>query len=105
MALLQLLTLFSEMERCFIKEKTKPAIEQAQQRGVKFGRPKASKQIYDMAVKEYLAGGVTSKELIAKYGKDSSGKDIITEATLFRRIKEYRKQLEEQDKSNASSLE
>lgn len=95
-ALLQLLPMFSEMEKVFITERTKPAIEEARKKGVKFGRPKASKEIYEMAVKDYIAGGISSKELIAKYGKDSSGKYIITEATLYRRIKEYKKQLEEQ---------
>lgn len=96
-ALITLLSLMAEMERTFIMERTRPAIEAAKASGVKFGRPKASKQVYEMAVKEYLEGGITSKELIAKYGKDSSGKDIITEPTLFRRIREYRKKLEEQN--------
>jgi DNA invertase Pin-like site-specific DNA recombinase len=90
-AMLQLLAMFSEMERNFIVERTKPAIENARANGVQFGRPKASKQIYEIAVKEYMAGGITVKELIKKYGKDQSGKDLITEATLFRRIREYKK--------------
>ena len=90
-AMLQLLAMFSEMERNFIVERTLPAIQNARENGVKFGRPKASKKIYDRAVKEYMAGGITVKELITSYGKDSSGKDLITEATLFRRIREYKK--------------
>lgn len=90
-AMLQMLLMFAEMERNFIMERTQPAIENAKQNGVKFGRPKASKKIYDRAVQEYMAGGVTVKELIASYGKDSNGKDLITEATLFRRIREYKK--------------
>jgi DNA invertase Pin-like site-specific DNA recombinase len=90
-AMLHMLAMFAEMERNFILERTKPAIENAKAKGVKFGRPKASKKVYEMAVQEYLAGGVTVKELIAKYGKDSNGKDLITEATLFRRVREYKK--------------
>lgn len=89
-AMLQLLAMFSEMERNFIVERTKPAIEQAKENGVKFGRPKANKTLYDQAVKDYIEGGLTSKEIIAKYGK-SNGKDLITEATLFRRVREYKK--------------
>lgn len=91
-AMLQLLAMFSEMERNFIMERTQPAIENAKAKGVKFGRPEASHKLYDRAVKEYLAGGVTAKELIASYGKDSNGKDLITEATLFRRIRKYKKE-------------
>ncbi|MHA6145758.1 recombinase family protein [Bacillus licheniformis] len=95
-AMMQLLAMFSEMERNFIVERTKPAIEQARAKGVKFGRPKANAKLYDKAVQEYLKGGVTVKEIIQSYGKDSNGKDIITEATLFRRIREYKKKMEEQ---------
>ncbi|WP_045513874.1 recombinase family protein [Bacillus amyloliquefaciens] len=95
-AMMQLLAMFSEMERNFIVERTRPAIEHAKAKGVKFGRPKANKGIYEVAVQEYLKGGVTVKELIKRYGKDSNGKDLITEATLFRRIREYKKKMEEQ---------
>ncbi|CAM4409743.1 hypothetical protein BAMA_24685 [Bacillus manliponensis] len=90
-ALIHLLAMFSEMERNLIIERTKPAIENAKEKGVKFGRPTANKEIYEMAVKEYMEGGVTSKELIKKYGKGENGKDLITEATLFRRVREYKK--------------
>lgn len=91
-AMFHLLNMFSEMERNFIVERTKPAIEEARQKGVKFGRPKVGNEMYEKAVKEYLAGGITTKELIKKYGKDSNGKDYITEATLYRRLKEYKKE-------------
>lgn len=90
-AMIHLLAIFSEMERNFIVERTKPAIENAKEKGVKFGRPTANKEVYEMAVKEYMEGGVTSKELIKKYGKGENGKDLITEATLFRRVREYKK--------------
>lgn len=93
-AMMQLLAMFSEMERNFIVERTRPAIEHAKASGVKFGRPKANKEMYDKAVQEYLKGGVTVKEIIKSYGKDRYGKDIITEATLFRRIREYKKKME-----------
>lgn len=91
-AMVHLLAMFSEMERNFIMERTKPAIENARAKGVKFGRPKASNKIYDLAIKEYMEGNITTKELIKKYGKDSNGKDLITEATFFRRLREYKKE-------------
>ncbi|PDY93227.1 hypothetical protein CON09_08350 [Bacillus anthracis] len=89
-AMMQLLVMFAEMERGFIEERTKPAIQNAREKGVKFGRPETNKTVYEMAVKDYLDGFMTSKEIIKKYGKGSNGKDIITEATLFRRIKKER---------------
>ncbi len=92
MAMIHLLALFSEMERGFIEERTKPAIANARAKGVKFGRPESNKQIYEMAVEEYLKGGITSAQLIKKYGKGENGKDLITEATLFRRIKKARQE-------------
>ncbi|MDA2738406.1 recombinase family protein [Bacillus cereus group sp. Bc015] len=91
-AMMQLLAMFSEMERNFIVERTKPAIENAKAKGVKFGRPQVNKNVYDMAVEEYLKGGITSKELIKKYGKGDNGKDLITEATLFRRVRKAREE-------------
>ncbi|MFR7272478.1 recombinase family protein [Streptococcus pneumoniae] len=88
-AMLHLLAMVAEMERSFILERTQPALEDAKRRGVTFGRPYANKGIYDMAVQDYLGGTMTSKEIIKKYGKDKDGKDLITEATLFRRVREY----------------
>lgn len=89
-AMMQLLVMFSEMERNFIVERTRPAIENAKAKGVQFGRPVGNKNIYDMAIDEYLRGGITSREIIQKYGKGDNGKDIITEATFFRRLKKER---------------
>ncbi len=89
-AMVHLLAMFAEMERNFIEERTKPAIQNAREKGVKFGRPETNKTVYEMAVRDYLDEGMNSKEIIKKYGKGSNGKDIITEATLFRRIKKER---------------
>jgi len=89
-AMMQLLVMFAEMERNFIEERTKPAIQNARENGVKFGRPVTNKTVYEMAVKDYLDEGMTSKDIIKKYGKGSDGKDLVTEATLFRRIKKER---------------
>lgn len=100
-AIMQLLPIFADMERNFILERTKPAIEKAKKNGVKFGRPKTNQHIYELAVREYLSEEMTSKEIINKYGKDTHGKDIITEATLFRRVREYRKKQEELKKTTS----
>ncbi|PAW37894.1 hypothetical protein CKQ70_30610 [Bacillus toyonensis] len=89
-AMMQLLVMFAEMERNFIEERTKPAIQNARESGVKFGRPETNKTVYEMAVRDYLDEGMTSKDIIKKYGKGSNGKDLVTEATLFRRIKKER---------------
>lgn len=92
-AMMQLLVMFSEMERSFIMERTKPAIEQAKENGVKFGRPEINKNIYEKAVKEFIEanGTKTVKQIIKEYGKKENGKDVLTEATFFRRLKEYKK--------------
>ncbi|MDA1509613.1 recombinase family protein [Bacillus cereus] len=91
-AMMHLLAMFSEMERNFIEERTKPAIANAKAKGVKFGRPEVNKNVYDMAVNEYLEGGITSKQIIEKYGKGSNGKDLISEATFFRRLKKAKEE-------------
>lgn len=91
-AMLSVFKMFSEMERNFIVERTKPAIERAKEGGVKFGRPKANSEVYDKAVKEYIEsnGEMTFPELVKSYGKDEKGKDVIKQATFFRRLREYK---------------
>jgi DNA invertase Pin-like site-specific DNA recombinase len=88
-AMLQLLAMFAEMERNFILERTAPAIAHAKASGVDFGRPKVNKNIYDKAVLEYLEGKKTTTQIIKEYGTDANGNDLITTATLFRRVREY----------------
>ena len=92
LALMKILALMAEMERTFIMERTKPAIEQAKKNGVKFGRPSSNKKLYEKAVKEFVEanGAKTVAQIIAEYGKNSEGKDILTSATFFRRLKEYK---------------
>lgn len=91
-AMLSVFKMFSEMERNFIVERTKPAIERAKESGVKFGRPKANSEVYDKAVKEYVEsnGNMTFPELVKAYGKDDKGNDVIKQATFFRRLREYK---------------
>lgn len=92
-ALIVLLSLMAEMERTFIMERTKPAIENAREKGVKFGRPASNKGLYEKAVKEFVDanGTKTVAQIIKEYGRDSEGKDLLTESTFFRRLKEYKK--------------
>lgn len=93
-ALITLLSLMAEMERTFIIERTKPAIADARQRGVKFGRPQTNKNLYQKAVKEYIDahGTKTVPQIIAEYGCDESGKDLLTQATFFRHLKKYKQE-------------
>lgn len=90
--MLAVFAMVSEMERNFIMERTKPAIERAKESGVKFGRPKANSEVYDKAVKEYIEsnGNLTFPELVKSYGKDGKGNDVIKQATFFRRLREYK---------------
>ena len=92
LALMKILALMAEMERTFIMERTKPAIEQAKKNGVKFGRPSSNKKLYEKAVKEFVEanGTKTVSQIITEYGKNPKGKDILTSATFFRRLKEYK---------------
>lgn len=101
-AMLHLLAMFSEMERNFIMERTQPAIKRAKENGVKFGRPVVNKALYEKAVKEFVEadGNKTVKQLIKEYGKDADGNDLIKEATFFRRLRTYKKRLEEQQGAN-----
>ena len=64
-------------------------METAKQNGVQFGRPQVNKDLYELAIQDYLEGGLTSTQIIKKYGKGANGKDVITEATLFRRVREH----------------
>ena len=88
-ALMTLLSLMAEMEREFILERVHAGMETAKQNGVQFGRPEVNKDLYELAIQDYLEGGLTSTQIIKKYGKGSNGKDNITEATLFRRVREH----------------
>jgi DNA invertase Pin-like site-specific DNA recombinase len=88
-ALMTILSLMAEMERAFIMERVQAGVENAKANGSTFGRPEVNKNTYDMAVQDYLSGELNSAQIIKKYGKDSAGKDLVTEATLFRRVREY----------------
>lgn len=103
-AMLHLLAMFSEMERNFIEERTKPAIENARARGVKFGRPTAKKELYEKAIKEFIEadGKITFPQLAKSYGKDDAGKDLLTQATFYRRLKEYREKISEEQSQGAN---
>jgi DNA invertase Pin-like site-specific DNA recombinase len=85
-ALITLLSLMAEMERTFIMERTRPAIEQAKKNGVKFGQPRKSKKEYAKAVELYLTGNYTVPQVLNEY----TG---LTEATFFRRLKERKEEL------------
>ena len=100
-ALMTILSLMAEMEREFILERTQAGLETARLKGVDFGRPQINKDLYEMAIQDYLSGNFTSSQIIKKYGKGSNGKDNITEATLFRRVREYQAYQEAVEKYKA----
>lgn len=85
-AMLQLLAMFAEMERNFILERTRPAIEAAKQKGVKFGAKRKKEKEYQMAVEMYLTGKYTVPEVLNKFTD-------LSEATFYRRLREARKKL------------
>jgi DNA invertase Pin-like site-specific DNA recombinase len=84
-ALMTILALMAEMERTFIAERTRPAIEQAKANGVPFGRKEKNKEIYEIAVNEYALsnGKLSINDIVKKYGSS------ISKATFCRRLKEY----------------
>ena len=90
--LLTAFNLLANLESTYIKERTRPAIEQAKANGVKFGRKEVNKRLYRKAVIEFeeANGTKTVNEIINAYGFDDNGKSVLTEATFFRRLKEYR---------------
>jgi DNA invertase Pin-like site-specific DNA recombinase len=88
-AILQLFAMFAEMERNFILERTKPAIEEAKQKGVKFGAKRKKEKEYQLAVEMYLTGNYTVQEVLNKFSD-------LSEATFYRRLREAKKKLEQQ---------
>ncbi|MDW0114368.1 recombinase family protein [Sporosarcina saromensis] len=90
--LLTVIDLLANLESTFIQERTRPAIEQAKANGVKFGRKEVNKQLYRKAVMEFeeANGTKTVHEIIDAFGLDANGKSILSEATFYRRLKEYR---------------
>lgn len=90
--LLTAFDLLANLESTYIQERTRPAIEQAKANGVKFGRKEVNKQLYRKAVIEFeeANGTKTVNEIINAYGFDANGKSVLTEATFYRRLKEYR---------------
>lgn len=100
LVMITVLGLMAELEKEFIKERTKPAIERAKENGVKFGRKIKNQELYDAAIAEFIEadGKKTVKEVIEKWGVDSKGKPRVTEPTFFRKLREYR---ESQEAENA----
>lgn len=82
-ALITLLGLMGEMERTFILERTKAGRERAVNNGTKLGRRKVKKPLYELAIADYETGHYTVSQIMKKYGE-------LTEATFYRRLKEYR---------------
>ncbi|MDA2738392.1 HNH endonuclease signature motif containing protein [Bacillus cereus group sp. Bc015] len=68
-----------------IRELTIAGQKRAKEKGVKFGRPRVNEELYNKAIKIYLERGISVAKLIEQFDNK------ISEATFFRRLKEYRK--------------
>jgi DNA invertase Pin-like site-specific DNA recombinase len=91
-AMVHLLAMFAQMERGFIEERTKPAIEKARASGKQFGRKEANKGIYERALNEFFNpdNKKSFKTLQEEYGTGSDGKPLLSQTTFFRRVSERR---------------
>lgn len=88
-AFFRYMEMVGDMEKTFIQERTKPAIERAKRKGVKFGAKRKNEEEYQKAVEMYLTGNYTVPEVLSKFPE-------LTEATFYRRLKEKRKEMQEQ---------
>lgn len=88
-AFFSFMKLVGEMEKTFIQERTKPAIEAAKRKGVKFGARRKNEEEYQKAIEMYLTGKFTVPQVLSKFPN-------LSEATFYRRLKEARKKVQEQ---------
>ena len=80
---LQVLSFVAENERINIRQRQAEGIAAAKARGVQFGRPYVPPpEDFPLLVAEWEAGLLTFREALARSG--------LTEATFYRRLREYR---------------
>ena len=80
---LQILSFVSESERVNIRKRQEQGIAAAKARGVRFGRPeKPIPKDFTTIIKSWEKGKITFDEVIEKCG--------FSEATFYRRLREYR---------------
>lgn len=86
--LIHFLSIFSEMERNYIKERQRQGIEIARREGRIKGRPRINCDDFNKIYQRYLGGTLSMNEALKLLG--------CSKATFYRRKKEYEKQQNEQ---------
>lgn len=80
---LQVLSFVAENERVNIRQRQREGIMAAKRRGIRFGRPNVPlPEDFQDIVAEWEAGRLSFREALARSG--------LTEATFYRRLREYR---------------
>lgn len=90
MFVVQVLGSVAQLERAIIRERSMAGQQAAKQRGVVLGRRRSLEPDFEAAlVSDYLAGGVTMKELATRYGVSES----VVKRAVYRATKsdDYRK--------------
>lgn len=99
--IITMMSLFAEMERHFILERTNAGLEMARQSGKKFGPKYKHQQAYESAIKDFLDGKGTILELLEKYRPDG-GK--LSEQTFYRKKREYIARMEFEEGPDSISI-
>ena len=63
-AMLQMMSVISELERNLLADRVREGIAASQKRGVKMGRPKITQEKLDVAVRMYQSGDYSVKEIV-----------------------------------------
>ncbi|MGM0183521.1 recombinase family protein [Enterococcus sp. AZ102] len=93
-AMLQMMSVISELERNLLAERIREGLKASQKRGVRIGRPKTNPEVIQTALKMYDSEDYSVKEILRT--------TAISQGTLYRAIRE-RKYKEMENQSNGSS--
>lgn len=93
-AMLQMMSVISELERNLLAERIREGLKASQKRGVRIGRPKTNPEVIQTALKMYDSEDYSVKEILRT--------TAISHGTLYRAIRE-RKYKEMENQSNGSS--
>lgn len=93
-AMIQMMSVISELERNLLAERIREGLKASQKRGVRIGRPKTNPEVIQTALKMYDSEDYSVKEILRT--------TAISQGTLYRAIRE-RKYKEMENQSNGSS--
>lgn len=93
-AMLQMMSVISELERNLLAERIREGLKASQKRGVRIGRPKTNPEVIQTALKMYDSEDYSVKEILRT--------TAISQGTLYRALRE-RKYKEMENQSNGSS--